>query len=62
MHRRGQWLEVGCRDVGAGVRAVDDPRRGPCQRFARNCATRNLTPPHDALPHSASHLHGRVVT
>ena len=26
---------------------------GPCQRFARNCATRNLTSPQDALVHSA---------
>jgi hypothetical protein len=26
---------------------------GPCQRFARNCAIRNLTSPQDALVHSA---------
>jgi hypothetical protein len=29
---------------------------GPGQRFARNCATRNLTSPQDALVHSASDL------
>jgi hypothetical protein len=28
----------------------------PCQRFARDCATRNLTPPHDTTFDSAAHL------
>ena len=35
-------------------------RRGPCQRFARNCATRNLTSPHDPTLDSAFHLLGCV--
>jgi hypothetical protein len=34
--------------------------QGPCQRFARNCATRNLTSPHDPTLGSAFHLLGRV--
>jgi hypothetical protein len=36
--------------------------QGPCQRFARNCATRNLTLPHDPTLGSAFHLRGCVVT
>src|ERR671935_3055250 len=33
-----------------------------CQRFARKCATCNLTPPHDPTLGSASHLRGCVGT
>ena len=36
--------------------------RGPCQRFARNCATRSLTPPYFQPLDSGSHLRGRVGT
>jgi hypothetical protein len=32
----------------------------PCQKSARNCATRGLTPPHDATLHSGVHLRGCV--
>jgi hypothetical protein len=37
--------------VTAEAGAVGD-RTPPCQKFARNCATRNLVPPH--APHSES--------
>jgi hypothetical protein len=36
--------------------------RGPCQRFARNCATRNLAPPHPATLDSVAHLRNCVGT
>jgi hypothetical protein len=39
-----------------------DGHAGPCQRFARNCATRNLTPPQYSALDSTFHLHGCVVT
>jgi hypothetical protein len=52
----------GCRDHDAGARATDDPRGGPCQRFARNYATRDLTSPHNPTLGSASHLRGYVGT
>jgi hypothetical protein len=39
-----------------------DHAGGPCQRFARNCATRNLTPPHHPTLDSASDLRGCVGT
>jgi hypothetical protein len=35
---------------------------GRCQRFARNCATRNLTPPDDPTLGSTAHLRVCVVT
>ena len=35
---------------------------GPCQRFARNCATRNLAPPHAATLDSVAHLRNCVET
>jgi hypothetical protein len=34
--------------------------RGPCQKFARDCATRNLAPPHGPTLGSAFHLLGCV--
>jgi hypothetical protein len=37
-----------------GVQAVT--HTGPCQKFARNYATRNLAPPHNAALDSALHL------
>jgi hypothetical protein len=49
----------GAPDDGAGVLAMDC-RAGPCQRFARNCATRNLTSPHEPTLGSAFHLLGCV--
>jgi hypothetical protein len=63
MHRRcpvagGQ----SCRCDGAGIHAKDDHARGLCQRIARNCATRNLTSPHDPTLNSASHQCGCVGT
>ena len=41
---------------------VRGDHRGSCHTFARNYATRNLTPPHDASLYGASHLGGCVVT
>src|SRR5215211_864035 len=35
--------------------------QGPCQRFARNYATRNLAPPHTPILGSAFHLGGCVA-
>ena len=49
------------RDDCAGVHVMDD-RAGPCQRFARNCAPRNLTSPHNPTLDSTSHLRGCVGT
>jgi hypothetical protein len=46
-------------DDGAGVHAMDC-RAGPCQRFARNCATRNLAPPHAPIPNTTFYLRGCV--
>jgi hypothetical protein len=40
----------------------ETPRTGSCQRFARNCATRNLTSPHHPTLGSAFHLHDCVWT
>jgi hypothetical protein len=48
-----------CRDDGAGDRAKTTTQ-GSCQKFARNCATRNLTLPHDPILGSAFHLLGWV--
>jgi hypothetical protein len=48
--------------------AADRPRRHgvpphrPCQKFARNYATRNLAPPHSATLGRASHQCGCVGT
>jgi hypothetical protein len=36
------------------------PRRDPCQRFARNCATRGLATPHHSNLRRASQLFGCV--
>jgi hypothetical protein len=44
----------------ASTGSAHDHAGGPCQRFARNCATRNLTSPHDPTLGSASHLLGCV--
>jgi hypothetical protein len=43
-----------------GVQAVT--HTGPCQKFARNYATRNLAPPHNAALDSALHLRRCVGT
>jgi hypothetical protein len=48
----GPWRRRSCRDGHAGC----------CQRFARNYATRSLTPPHDPTLGSAAHLRGCVGT
>jgi hypothetical protein len=42
----GRWCRRSCHRLLAGS----------CQRFARNCATRNLTPLHDPALGTASHL------
>jgi hypothetical protein len=42
--------------------ALERPCRVPCQRFARNCATRSRVSPHHPTLDSASHLLGRVVS
>jgi hypothetical protein len=44
MHRRCQSLVVEALDDGADARARDG-HESPCQRFARNCATRILGQP-----------------
>src|SRR4030095_3362317 len=36
--------------------------QGSCQKFARNCATRNLTSPHDPSLGSVFHLRGCAGT
>jgi hypothetical protein len=46
----------------ASTRRPTAAASGPCQRFARNCATRNLAPPHAPIPGSALHLDGCVAT
>jgi hypothetical protein len=51
----------GSRDDGAGLHAMDGRAGGPCQRFARNYATRNLAPPHTPIPSSAFHLGSSVA-
>jgi hypothetical protein len=38
------------------------PISSPCQKFARNCATRDLASPHDTTSDSASHLRGNAGT
>ena len=62
MHRRcphsgrgllGRWCRCSCQGRS---------QSGPCQRFARNCATRSLTSPHDPTLGSAFHLLGCVGT
>jgi hypothetical protein len=46
-------MQLRCQSEVAGLRTMApasmamDCRAGPCQRFARNCATRNLTSPQD---------------
>jgi hypothetical protein len=55
MHRR--CSQLWSRAAGTTVRVTD--YAGPCRRFARNRATRSLTPPHD--PPSAAHLTCAVV-
>jgi hypothetical protein len=46
----------------ASAGSAQTTTQGPCQRFARNCATRNLTPPYDPTLNSASHQRGCVGT
>jgi hypothetical protein len=46
----------------AASRRISCPISSPCQTFARNCATRGLTIPHDAFSSSASHLSECVRT
>ena len=54
---------AGLRFGFAGVGGFADGLvQGPCQKFARNCATRNRKPPHDPTLHSISHLGGCVGT
>jgi hypothetical protein len=49
-----------CRDGGASVR--EGRHAGPCQRFARNCATPGLASPHDPTLGRVFHLCIHVVT
>jgi hypothetical protein len=55
LHLRCQLVMNTARDDRVVVHAMDD-RAGPCQRFARNCATRTLALPHLPILHSAFHL------
>ena len=61
LHLRCQSAVGRAPDDGAGVHVMDC-RAGSCQRFARNRATRSLTPPHDPTLGSAAHLRGCVET
>ncbi|HEU4397321.1 MAG TPA: hypothetical protein VFU54_05720 [Actinomycetota bacterium] len=54
----GTHQPVSIRQASTG-RAQPD-HAGPGQKFARNCATRSLTPPHYPTLNSASHPHGCV--
>jgi hypothetical protein len=59
VHQRCQLLAEGESErCHRGVVACH--RTGPCQKFARNYATRNLVPPHSATLGSAFHLRGCV--
>jgi hypothetical protein len=59
-----QWAQPTCTwsPCKASTRRPTAAASGPCQRFARNCATRNLAPPHAPIPGSALHLDGCVAT
>jgi hypothetical protein len=56
VHRRCQWLVVEAAGMMAPTLLPKTAMQGPCQRFARNCATRNLAWPHDAALNDASYL------
>jgi hypothetical protein len=51
---------AGIGDATAPNAGFTDDRPGPCQRFARNYATRSLTPPYCQPLDSGSHLLGCV--
>jgi hypothetical protein len=54
MHRRCTRLSL--RTAGRWCRRPGHRPPGPCQRFAKNCATRSLLLPHNPAPRSASDL------
>jgi hypothetical protein len=58
----GSPLLLETRNVNHHRQFQIDRTGDPCQRFARNYATRSLNPPHDTTPDSASHLRGCVGT
>jgi hypothetical protein len=60
LHQRCQLLLAGGEVERCHRGVVACHRTRPCQKFARNYATRNLAPPHSATLGSAFHLLGCV--